>query len=255
MKRRIASIPARVASTMAAATLIAALLGSCRGNETDAACAKSVSVSGYIVDLSQGLDNRAESEYAQFRLDSLDVFELVGTIAGGDVGADDQTRAAAMVLRDEFTAFSNALDELSWDLSRAAANPDVVELWRNLISPQTLGNSNLVEAWIISRCGLPSRVTSNGDGPERLPDPSIPSPTATDPPTGPVNDQSEQQALGTVVATLFSLNITPSQASCLGGSLSDVGAPGDSVDDPSFSRSEYQRAFDACGINFTVPAG
>lgn len=225
------------------------------GTTVTVACDKSVSVSGYVVDLSQGLDNRGESEYSQFRLDTLDVRDVVASIADDGTDADDQTRAAAMILRDEFSAFTTALENVTWDLTRASDDPTTVAAWRELITPETLGLANVVEAWIISKCGLPSRVTSTGDGPARLPDPSIPSPTATDPPTGPVNEISEQEALGEVVATLFSLTLSRSQTLCLGRQLSGVVDSGSIGTDPSRYLAQFQTAFDSCGIAFTVPAG
>lgn len=237
---------------LAALTVALPVVGACSSGEAST-CDKSVSVSGYIVDLSQGLDNRAESEYSQFRLDSMDVHDVLAHVAGSADGVDDQTRAAAMIVRDAVGDLEVALDDVTWDLSRASLDPTIIERWQRLITPAMLANANVVEAWIISTCGLPTMATSSGDGPDRLPDPSIPGPTATDPPTSPVDERSEQEALGTVVANLFSLTVSPSQARCLGRELSGVVDTGGAGDDPSRYNAQFQRAFDVCGIDFTVP--
>lgn len=240
----------RVQVALAMLVSILPFVNACSGGQVST-CDKSVSVSGYIVDLSQGLDNRAESEYAQFRLDSMDVHDVLAEIAGTTDGVDDQTRAAAIVVRDAVGEFEVALDDVTWDLSRASLDSAIVERWQRLITPAMLANANVVEAWIISTCGLPTRATSNGDGPDRLPDPSIPGPTATDPPTTPIDERSEQEALGTVVANLFSLSVSRTEAACLGRELSGVV---DAGDDPSRDNAQFQRAFDACGVDFLVPA-
>jgi hypothetical protein len=55
------------------------------------------------------------------------------------------------------------------------------------------------------------------------------------------------------VGTLFSLTLTDSQVSCLGRELTDVVDRGFASDDLARYQAQFQRAFDACGIDFTVP--
>jgi hypothetical protein len=84
--------------------------------------------------------------------------------------------------------------------------------------------------------------------------PSIPSPTATEPTIDSLNDFSELTVFGKMIATQFGLTITDSEATCLGTSLSDIyDVSGPDTDNVQYQR-QFQRAFDSCGIDFTIPS-
>lgn len=247
-------------TSLASLVLSVSLLVSCGASSGINVCDESISVSGYIVGLSQGLDGRPENQYGQFRLDTLDVYDVVSTVAqGSGDGPSESTdsrrsaRRAAAMLADQLGSFIDEMDSVTWDLSQAATKSAVAEAWSALVTTESLARANTVEALLIEECGLPSRVTSSGDGPARLPDPSIPSPTATDPPQEQVDDRAENRALGAVVAALFSLKLDESRAECLGRELNGVVDMSSPESDLSGYQRQFQVAFDACGIDFTVP--
>lgn len=230
----------------------------CGATRDDTFCSESVSVSGFVVDLSFGLDNRSEFTYVQFRTDTEDVLDVVSGIATAgtsDDPVDETTRDAASKLSERIGAFVAAMRLVGWDLSRAASRPEISEAWSQLVTPESLADANLVEALIIGRCGLPSRVTAVGDGPDRLPDPSIPSPTATDPPTAPIDEASEHRALGELVAALFGAQVDQRTAVCLGRELSDVVDTSTAESDMALYLRQFQGAFDYCGVDVVVPTG
>jgi hypothetical protein len=86
-----------------------------------------------------------------------------------------------------------------------------------------------------------------------LPSPSIPGPTQTDPPTNTINESSQDNALGAIVASLFQLNLSPAQTSCLGEELQGVVDVSSSSANLAQYQGQFQKAFDACLIDFTVP--
>ena len=87
-----------------------------------------------------------------------------------------------------------------------------------------------------------------------LPMSPIPSPTATDPIANPLDDSSELTVIGKMIATQFGLTIADSEATCLGTSLSGIyDVSGPNTDNAQYQR-QFQRAFDNCGIDFTIPS-
>jgi hypothetical protein len=59
--------------------------------------------------------------------------------------------------------------------------------------------------------------------------------------------------VGKMIATQFGLTISDAEATCLGTSLSDIyDVSGPDTDDAQYQR-QFQRAFDSCGIEFTIP--
>ena len=83
----------------------------------------------------------------------------------------------------------------------------------------------------------------------------MPSPTATDPPTGPINEKSEADSLGATVAALFGLSINANQTRCLGEKLVGVVDESSATSDSGEYLAQFQVAFDSCEIRFTVPEG
>lgn len=251
------TLPARLAVLVGLVPLGVACAS---GSVDDRVCGASISVSGFVADLALGLDNRSPDQYAQFRADTEDVLAVVSDFASDEAlagGASTPTgaevAASAGLLAERVSAFASSLGRVDWDLTRATMSQQASDAWAALVTAESLAKANVVEARIIELCGLPSRVTSVGDGPERLPDPSIPSPTATDPPTGPVDEGSEQRALGATVAALFSLEVDEARAQCLGRELSDVVDLSSAEAAMSQYLGQFQAAFDACGVDFTIP--
>lgn len=241
------------------AVLVVASAAGCGGSDS-VACEQSISVSGWVVDLSQGLDNRSENTYVQFRNDTEDVFAVLSDVAEGrawagmkETQAGVDAMAAASSLAESIRAFMSSLDLVQWDLSRAPSRPEIVEAWSGLVNSDALARANVVERLVIDKCGLPVRITAVGDPPARLPDPSIPSPTATDPPTTPIDEDSESRAVGETVGALFGLELEPDEALCLGRQLAEIVDLSSASTDMAPYLGQFQKAFDGCNIDFRVP--
>jgi hypothetical protein len=76
----------------------------------------------------------------------------------------------------------------------------------------------------------------------------------TDPETSPLVTDSETAALGRLIGNSFQLTLTADEATCLGVEVSKVVDYSDETSSSEQYTSQYQRAFDACGIDFDVPA-
>ena len=100
---------------------------------------------------------------------------------------------------------------------------------------------------------MPSSVAPPTDGEVTLPMNPIPSPTATDPTTKTVSDSSELLVVGKVIANQFGLTVSETEAACLGTALSNIyDVSGPETNNAQYQR-QFQRAFDVCGIVFSVP--
>mgnify|MGYP006963602602 CR=1 FL=1 len=174
-----------------------------------------------------------------------DVVNQLAVSNASSVEASDLTK--------KLNIFVSSMDELNWDVSVALQDNDAVAAALTLGSVETLTQANTVESLLISECGLPSTLVNDGQNVDTLPPPSIPTPTQTDPPTNTINESSQDDALGSTVATLFGLNLSPAQTSCLGASLQGVVDVSSGSANLAQYQSQFQMAFDACSIEFTVP--
>ena len=156
-------------------------------------------------------------------------------------------------LTKKLNIFISSMDDVQWDVSVALSNNEAVDAAMTLGSAATLTQANTVESLIIGVCGLPSTVVGDGQGIDTLPSPSIASPTQTDPPTNTINETSQDEALGATVATLFGLNLSRNQTNCLGETLQGVVDVSSGNANLAQYQSQFQRAFDSCSIEFTVP--
>lgn len=181
-----------------AAIVLSVIFSSCTSGTTGLSCDSVQSVSGYVQRFSIGLDNFSENQYQQLRLDTLDVLDIVN-IAAGDSAAPENANS----LSRKLNRFIVIMDDLTWDVSRAIQNVEAIEAADDLGNEATLREANDVESYVIRKCGLPSTVPIGANEQNQLPDPSIPSPTATDPTTNTINETSEVEALGTTVANIF----------------------------------------------------
>ena len=206
------------------------------------------SVSGFITNFSQGLDNFSEDQYTQLRLDTLDAYDTVSAAT-----KDSNSSLDAFRLQSTLKSFVSIMDVVDWDVSQAIANPQAMKAAAELGTQESLKRANTVESFVIEKCGLPSTIVVGVDGAVRLPDPSIPSPTATDPTTDTINEKSETTALGEMVANIFSLTLSAGEVQCLGSTLTGVADFSSSAADIAEYQSQFQSAFDSCGIQFTIP--
>jgi hypothetical protein len=205
-------------------------------------------VAGFTMQFSQGLDNFSETQFSTLRDEAFDVRKSVNYVA---VTHPDNEEAAD--LAEKLNIFISSMEKSEWNVSVALSDVVAVDAASDLGSPQSLTQANTVESLLIAECGLPSTVPNSDVSAETLPGPSIPSPTQTEPPTNTINEVSEDDALGATVARLFNLTISPAQTSCLGRALQGVVDVSSSTANLAQYQSQFQRAFDECSIQFTVP--
>jgi hypothetical protein len=216
-------------------------------------CADISSVSGFVINLSIGIDNRAEDQFGQFRNDTLRAHDLVLAVAEGGFDAPPDTMESAAVLAADLGSFIDGMDGVLWDVTQAALDASTYSAWEAASSREALARANMVEAAVIDRCGLPEVVTPEGDGPAVLPFPSVPSPTATDPPTAPIDEDSEALAMGRVLAEIYLLELEADQLLCLGRQMQNFeNMVRPDYDDERFL-TQFRRAFSNCDIDFVPP--
>jgi len=201
-----------------------------------------------VVGFSQGLDNFSEDRYAQLRTESNSAYERTVNAV-----TDDSVSAEATAIATKISAFITSMDTVEWDVNRALDIAEAVEAAVDLGSESSLRQANAVEAELVKRCGMPSSVAPPTEGEVTLPMNPIPSPTATDPTTNTVSDISELSVIGKMIANQFGLTVSDSEGTCLGTSLSGIyDVSGPETNNAQYQR-QFQRAFDACGIVFSVP--
>lgn len=235
-------------SVLLASTAVACLVLTACGGDDLSLCDKALSVPSFTMRFSQGLDNFSEDQYEQLRLDSLDALEMTALVADANPGNEAAGRVLSLIEN-----FITEMDDSGWDVSVALTRRGAVSAATTLGSPDTLAIANEVDALVIAECGLPSTLAPVLVPDYTLPMPTIPSPTQTDPPATPPNQESENRELGRTVATLFGLTIAEKDLVCLGSELQDIV----DVTGPDAGLGQYQgqfqRAFDACRIDFEVP--
>lgn len=230
-----------------ALVLGAGLLASC-SLDSGGLCSRAVSAPSYTVRFAQGLDNFSEDQYTALRLDTLSVRDTLVDVL--EVAPDSAPAASVLTKVDVFIA---AMDAANWDVTVALADQDANEAAADLGSATTLADANQVDALVIEQCGLPATIAPNGEPPQTLPSPWIAPPDATEPESPLVADDSEIYALGEVVGTLFALTLDQDQVMCLGEQLVSVVDKSDATSNAAQYKKQFQVAFDACGIEFTVP--
>lgn len=206
------------------------------------------SVAGFTTQFAQGLDNFSENQYSQLRDETENARDAVNHVAVKNV---DSVEAAE--LGKKINVFISSMENVNWDVSLALSDSVASSAAMALGTAESLTQANTVESLLIGECGLPSTIDGNIQSADTLPSPSIPGPTQTDPPTNTINESSQDDALGAIVASLFRLNLSPAQTSCLGKELQGVVDVSSSSANLAQYQGQFQKAFDACLIDFTVP--
>lgn len=223
------------------------ILGSCSDN-SDSVCSSSSSISDYVAGFSQGLDNFSEDRYSQLRTQSNSVYERAVNAVSSESVSTEATAIAKKV-----SVFISVMETVNWDVNRALDISEALAAAVDLGSESTLRDANTVEAAIVSICGMPSSVAPPNEAEVTLPMNPIQSPTATDPTMNTVSELSELSVIGKMIANQFGLTVSDSEGACLGTSLSGIyDVSGPETNNAQYQR-QFQRAFDACGIIFTVP--
>jgi hypothetical protein len=225
--------------------LTALSLTSC-GNNNSEFCSGITSVADFTNRFSMGLDNFPENEYAQLRLEALDTYDVIMEAVRNSEDSSDAVR-----LSRTLSKFINVMDSVDWDVTRALQNPEAIETSVELGSAESLRRANAVESFVISKCGLPSTLAPNSPL-ETLPLPSIPGPTDTEPPSGTIDQDSEYFSTGMFFGSLYGLDLSQFEATCLGRELEGVDIS-ETASNSDATIAQMQRAFDDCEIGFTVP--
>lgn len=227
--------------------VIVIAISGCNASSTDI-CKGISSVAGFTSQFSQGLDNFSESQYSQLRAETQQARDAVNHVA---VMNTDSVEASE--LAKKINIFISSMEAVNWDVSVALTDSAASNSALSLGSSESLTQANTVESLLIGECGLPSTIAGNNQSAETLPSPSIPGPTQTDPPTNTINETSQDDALGSIVASLFQLNLSPAQTTCLGRALQGVVDVSSSNANLAQYQGQFQKAFDECSIDFTVP--
>ncbi|MFM8553570.1 MAG: hypothetical protein ACKOBO_03010 [Acidimicrobiales bacterium] len=240
--------PRRVLPLVGTAALTLVLCA-CSPGASDDLCRGRVSVADWVLQLTQGLANFDDSAATQLEADSLSVLDVVIAARDADRGGPD-----ASALSEEVADFVAAMNSLDWSVSAALDDARAVAAADALGTEETLRKANVVEAAVLTECGTVPTIVQPADTAETLPFPSVPSPTATDPDSGPPDEESEARALGTEVGNAFGLTLTDEQVVCLGRSLNGVTDATGALAGPGQYQAQFQAAFDGCGIGFEVPS-
>ena len=221
----------------------------CSADAVDPLCAGRVSVPEYVLMFEQGLPNFGDEDILDLEADSLSVLDVL--LAARTL--DAEAGPAADVLSATVADFVAAMNSDDWVLTRAITNDRTMARAEALATDESLRLANTVEAAVIEVCGTVPTAAPPALTAETLPFPSVPAPTDTEPPAGVPDDESEQEALGTMVGTMFGLVLDPVQVRCIGRELSGVVDATEPLSGPGQYGAQFQGAFDACGIEFVVP--
>lgn len=190
-----------------------------------------------------GLDNISENQYAELKEQLSATYNLSMAAVKESDTASDATRFAVKLQR-----FMHLMDTFKWDFSTAILDSNTSLAAIDLGSQQSLLEANAVESFFISKCGMPSTVAFDTSA-DTLPSPVIASPTATDPPTEGINQDSQSIATGNILAGIYGLTLTNSEALCLGNALDGVVDATSAAANADEYASQFNKAFALCGIN------
>lgn len=241
--------PVRTRPLVMCVASLCVVLVACGPRASGDLCRGRVSVADWVLQFGQGLANFDDSAATQLEADSLSVLDVVLAARSAERGGKD-----AAALSEEVADFVAAMNSLDWSVSAALDDAGAISAADALGTEEALRRANVVEAAVLTECGTVPTIVQPSDTAETLPFPSVPSPTATDPDSAPPDEESEARALGTEVGNAFGLTLSDEQVVCLGRSLNGVTDATGAMAGPGQYQSQFQSAFDACGIDFEVPS-
>jgi len=212
-------------------------------------CSESTSVATAVSQINAGLTNIDQSSASQFGAELQAVVNVLNAVRHSSNPAEN----VASTLFTRFSGLVSALNSVSWDFASASESQKVSDAVDSLTGQEWLQKANSVDAYVITRCGMPSTVAISRDSVDTLPPPSIPSPDVTDPPMNTLSPNSDAEATGQMVGNLFGLTLSSSQVLCLGTALQGVADQSGFGGGVSRYQKQFQTAFDYCHIPFTVP--
>jgi hypothetical protein len=179
-------------------------------------------------------------------LSSISQLEIVTEDASNELGQQ------ATLVRTQFEEFLDVADEVVWDDTLMSSDMRIDAVVAELNSDVGVYAVTAVDSYISSECDTESENVMGEDaGLPTLPPPAISSPTATDPPIEMLDVDNEARALGETIAALFGIDVESEVALCLGRALSEI--TDTSERNAAEYQAQFQRAFDACGLDFTIP--
>lgn len=227
------------------------LLSGCARESSTDLCGRRTSLASVTGVLSQGVDAVAAETAGTLRLDILANRNI---LTAAREQAPDAVQQSIDVVLGAYVALESALDEVDWDLAVAVTDEKVQRAVVTVTSGPALVASATVESYLFAKCGAPVASKDNEVAPATLPPSTQLGTDVTDPATSPPNEESEVTALGLLIGNSFSLTLTVEDATCLGEEISKVVDYSDGTSSSGQYSAQYQRAFDACGIEFDVPA-
>lgn len=240
----------RVTRLVARSSLVAValfLVGCSAFSSKSDTCDSRVSVADFLMSIRDGVGTIADSQYASIRMSAFDAYDA--TVEAMD---NEDTRSAASVLQPRLQRFVQEMDDLSWDLSVVADSIEALEAITALNSEDSLQQANVVDAYMISRCGTASTVVQSPGVEITLPGPVISQPNDSLPLTEEPNERSEAASLGFTVATAFNLTLSESEMICLGTALTGVyDASGSNKNIDQYTQ-QFQSAFNNCNIDVVI---
>ena len=227
------------------------LVASCGSSSNNALCGPSRTVGSVASTIAIGLFEFDETDGGStLRIDVLTAITQLDVVVDE---APDDLQQQATLLKTEFEQFLDVADDLNWDDVAMSSDVVIDDIGADLNSDAGVYATTAVDSYISTTCNTGNDIgESDGAGLPTLPQPAIPSPTATDPPMEMVDGDQEARALGETIAALFGLELTPELAMCLGKTLSEIPDVSSSAS-PDEYQAQFQRAFDLCGIEFQIP--
>ena len=230
--------------------LVPVLTTGCSQESVFDVCGRRTSLASVTGVLSQGLDAVAAESSAALRFD---IIANQNVLSAARVDAPEGVVSAIDDVLGAYAEVETALDSVDWDLAVAASDVTVQKAVEEVTAGSALVASATVESYLFTKCGAPMLAAADEVAPATLPPSTQLGTDVTDPETSPLETDSEISALGILIGNSFQLTLTADEATCLGEEVSKVVDYSDSGSSNEQYTSQYQRAFDACGIDFDVP--
>lgn len=184
---------------------------------------------------------------------SVDIDATIAVLDRSAEQAPDNVVVEIGILTGALTGLRDSLAAVEWDLQTAATDSGVRAAMDAIDQPAVQTANMVVESYLATRCGAATADVPGDGSAETLPNPTVVDSVPDDPPMGVVDNESDASALGAIVAISFGLDLPAEKLTCLGEKLQElVDVSGASSSTRAYLH-QFQAAFDACAITFTVP--
>lgn len=182
-----------------------------------------------------------------------DLRHTIATLELAEASASKEVASSLGVVRKSLESLKEALQQTGWDIANAMSYEAVTGALTDLESADVARANIVVDSYFLQRCGAGAFVVEESSV-QTLPTPTGASPSDSEPVTGVVDNDSDARAIGLIVGQLFGLTLDTSQVDCLGSQLQSFVDLSDSTSSASQYQRQFQKAFDACSIDFVVPS-